>query len=200
MIHWALVAVGYCCGMFPTGILLARAAGVDPRRQGSGNVGATNVLRTAGVRLGVLTLLGDALKGALPVIAARIVAPGVEAQTAVAAVLGHVLPVAPGLKGGKGVATGLGVLVVLSPMVAVLAIVVFAGVVGRWRYVSAGSMAAALSTCPAAWALSAPWSTVVATGAIGALILLRHRENLGRLIEGSEPRLQLPKRQASHGK
>lgn len=188
------VALAYLAGCIPTGLLLTRRIGLDVRRVGSGNIGATNVTRAAGLRLGTLTLLGDASKGAVPTAAAALLgAPdGLVAAVAVATVVGHVFPITLGLRGGKGVATAAGVLAVLAPPIAAAATVLFALAVALTRRVSVGSLTASLAA-PLALALAgAPRAHVVGMGVIAALIVVRHRENLGRLVDGSEPRFGTP--------
>jgi glycerol-3-phosphate acyltransferase PlsY len=194
-----LLLLGYGCGAIPTGVLLTRRVGVDVRTTGSGNIGATNVARTAGMRLGVATLAGDVLKGMLPVIVARLATSdaGLWAAVGLAAVVGHVFPVTLRFAGGKGVATALGVVLALCPAAAGVAVAVFAAVVAAWRWVSVASMVAALAA-PVAMALAGCPPPVVGAGlAMAALVVLRHRENLSRLIAGTEPTIQLLKRQAS---
>ncbi len=194
-----LLLLGYACGAIPVGVLLGRLAGVDPRSAGSGNIGATNVARTAGMRLGVATLLGDALKGAGPVLLARWLSDDlvVPAATGLAAVTGHVFPITLGFAGGKGVATALGVVLVLCPRAAAASTFVFAAVVAGTGYVSVGSMVGAL-VAPVAMALIGAPPPVVGAGlAMAALIVLRHRDNLRRLRAGTEPTARLLKGQAS---
>ena len=189
-----LVAIGYLVGSIPTGVLIARLAGVDVRRVGSGNIGATNVTRSAGLRPGLFTLLGDTLKGALPILLARWLhaSEGVEAAVGAAAVAGHVFPVTLGFRGGKGVATALGVLGVLAPVVAGAVLVAFAAVVVASRWVSAGSLVAA-GLAPVLLALLGhPRVHVLTMCGISLLILVRHRANIGRLLAGTEPKLGLP--------
>jgi acyl phosphate:glycerol-3-phosphate acyltransferase len=189
-----LIALGYLCGSIPFGLLLARRAGVDVRRVGSGNIGAANVARSASVRLGIATLALDAAKGALPVALARWLANDpVAAGAGLAAFLGHVFPLYLGLAGGKGVATALGVLATLCPAVASTALVVFVAVFAVWRYVSAASIAAALSTPVAAWVLAYPEASVATILAMTVVIVVRHRQNLARLRAGTEPRFVLKK-------
>src|SRR5919197_6134389 len=141
----ALVVLGYLSGSVPFGVLLTRwTRGVDVRTQGSGNIGATNVARVAGKRLGVAVLVLDALKGALPVVVAMAIfsqAPKTNAAVGLAAFLGHVFPVWLKLKGGKGVATALGVLLVLTPWSALAGFLVYAALFGVWRISSIGSLA-----------------------------------------------------------
>ncbi|MET0621699.1 MAG: glycerol-3-phosphate 1-O-acyltransferase PlsY [Pyrinomonadaceae bacterium] len=200
MLHVAVVSLAYLLGSIPFGYLLVRLrGGGDVRRTGSGGTGATNVSRSAGKRVGVLTLLLDALKGMGAVLVARsLLGAGAEwwvCAAGVAAVLGHVFPVWLRFRGGKGVATGLGVFLVLAPLATMCALVVFVVVVGLWRYVSLGSMTAAAVLPLAVWALSAlgisdraaaPVLAVAVTGA--ALIVFMHRANIGRLLRGEESR------------
>jgi len=201
-VSWVLVVVGYLCGSIPTGVLLARRVGVDVRRSGSGNIGATNVARTAGTALGVATLVADAAKGAVPVVIARATegSASLAAAVGVAAFLGHVFPVTLGFAGGKGVATALGVLAVLCPLGVACAVGVFAAVVGVLRYVSLGSVLGAAAAPLAIWAVGCPVSVRAAALVMAAIIVLRHRENLGRLRAGTEPRFALHKKQATPGK
>jgi glycerol-3-phosphate acyltransferase PlsY len=193
-----LVAVGYLCGSVPWGLLLARRVGVDVRRTGSGNIGAANVARSAGVGLGLATLAADAAKGALPVALARWVTadPAVAAAAGAAAFAGHVFPVTLGFAGGKGVATALGVLATLAPLAALAAVAVFVLVFGVCRYVSLGSVAGALTAPAAVAAMAEPNAVLAAALAMSAVIVFRHRGNLARLRAGTEPRFALHKRQA----
>ncbi len=188
-----LIFISYLLGSVPTGVIIAKLAkGTDPRRSGSGNIGATNVARTLGRGAGVATLLGDMLKGAIPVFYAMHYASlgvVVVSLAALAAVLGHLFPVYLGFKGGKGVATACGVFLVLSPLATLICAVVFALIVLVTRYVSLGSMYSAI-TMPLALALLpgklefAPVSFLIAL-----LIVFRHRANIKRLKEGTENRL-----------
>lgn len=182
------IVIAYLAGSIPTGVLLARIAGVDVRAAGSGNIGATNVARTAGGKLGALTLVGDVLKGLAPVLLARICGLGsaTVATVAVAALVGHVFSIFLGLHGGRGVATGLGVLLGLAPSAALIPLGVFLAAVALWRIVSLGSVLAALSAPVVLILLRYPVSTCVAGVVIAALILLRHRDNISRLLAGTE--------------
>lgn len=190
-----LVVAAYLAGSIPTGVLLARTAGIDVRREGSGNVGATNVARTAGKKLGVLTLVGDLVKGLVPVVVARAlgVPGGVVAAVAFAAIAGHVCSIFLSFRGGKGVATGLGVLLGLAPATVPIALAVFAVAVAATRIVSVASIGAALAAPLVAWWLAYPEPVVLAAAAIAALIISRHRENLVRLLAGTEPRFRARK-------
>jgi len=202
MLHIAVVALAYLLGSIPFGYLLVRlSAGGDVRETGSGGTGATNVTRRAGKGAGLLTLLLDALKGAAAVLVARaLLGAGGPADwwvcaAGAAAVLGHVFPVWLRFRGGKGVATGLGVFLVLAPLATLCALLVFVLVVWLWRYVSLGSIAAAVVLPLAVWMLSklgvsdraAP--PLLATAAAGAaLIVYMHRANIARLRRGEESR------------
>lgn len=194
-----LILVAYLVGSIPTGLLLARRAGIDPRRSGSGNVGATNVARSAGVRIGLATLAGDATKGALPVVTARWLDLGesVAASAGVAAVIGHVAPIGLRFRGGKGVATALGALSVLAPGAAAACVAVFAAVAWRHRLVSLASILAAITAPAVLLVTGAPTGTTAAMAVVAALIVARHHENLRRLVAGTEPRLALPKERAA---
>jgi acyl phosphate:glycerol-3-phosphate acyltransferase len=193
-----LVVFGYLVGSVPWGLLLARRAGVDVRRAGSGNIGAANVARTVGARLGLLTLLADVAKGAVPVLAARVLVAGPVAPAAAgfAAFAGHLFPPALRFAGGKGVATALGVLLVLAPDAAAAALAVFALVFAASRRVSVASLAAAIAAPATAALLPHPTPTLLAALAMSSLVVLRHRENLARLRTGEEPRFDLPTKQA----
>lgn len=184
--------VAYLVGAVPVGFLVARAFGIgDIRRHGSGNIGATNVLRTAGRVAALLTLAGDAAKGALAVAAggALLGGPAGAAAAAVAAVLGNCWSVFLGFRGGKGVATGLGALLALVPAAVAPAAAVWLGVVLVSRYVSLGSLAAAVCAPAAAALLGYPAPSVVAAALAGAIVIARHRENIRRLVHGTERRL-----------
>jgi glycerol-3-phosphate acyltransferase PlsY len=194
-----LIFVAYLLGSIPTGLLLARRAGIDPRRSGSGNIGATNVARSAGVRIGLATLAGDATKGALPVMTARWLGLGepLAASAGVAAVIGHIAPIGLRFRGGKGVATALGALSVLAPWTAAACVAVFAGVAWRHRLVSLASILATITAPAVLLATGAPAGTTTAMAVVAVLIVLRHHENLRRLMAGTEPRLTLPKERAA---
>ena len=184
-----LVALGYLCGSVPFGLLLARRfAGKDVREAGSGNIGATNVARVAGKKLGAVVLLLDALKGALPVLAARLLVEGQwwHAGVAIAAVLGHVFPPWLKFKGGKGVATAAGVLAVLLPYSAAAGFAVWALVMLGWRVSSVGSLLGAAVAVGLAFALGAPLEYRALAGALVVLIVFTHRENVKRLLARSE--------------
>ncbi|HVP59312.1 MAG TPA: glycerol-3-phosphate 1-O-acyltransferase PlsY [Myxococcaceae bacterium] len=188
-----LVLLGYLSGSIPFGLLLVRAAhGVDVRQRGSGNIGATNVARVAGKGLGALVLLLDALKGALPVLLARAVAPSpvVPAAVGLAAVAGHVAPPWLGFRGGKGVATALGVLAVLAPRAALAGALTYAVVLAALRVSSVGSLLAGLVAVGVAWLVpGTPPTAAVLTSMLFLAMLWTHRGNIGRLLRRGEPRV-----------
>jgi glycerol-3-phosphate acyltransferase PlsY len=187
------VAAAYVVGALPIGFLVARAFGVgDIRRHGSGNIGATNVLRTLGRLPAVLTLVGDIAKGYLAVVlAARLGGddPAVAASGAVAAVAGNCWSVFLGFRGGKGVATGLGALLRLAPLATLAAVPVFVVVAVTTRFVSLASLLSAACVPFGAWALGAPRASVIGAFGVAAIVILRHRENIARLRAGTERRV-----------
>jgi glycerol-3-phosphate acyltransferase PlsY len=189
------VLAGYLIGSLPLGLLLARGwAGVDPRRVGSGNLGATNVYRTAGWGLGLTVMALDMAKGTGAVLlAARTGAgDGTTVAAGVAAVLGHVFPVWLRGRGGKGVATACGAFAVLAPLATAASLAAFVLTVAATRVVSAGSLMATL-TLPSVAALSGTTSAVTAGAAIAAAVIAwRHRGNLARIRAGTERRLRRP--------
>jgi glycerol-3-phosphate acyltransferase PlsY len=187
----ALVLVaGYLLGSIPFAFLLARRLrGVDLRRTGSGNVGATNVMRTAGSRTAAAVVALDVIKGAVVVVLAGRWAPGALAPAAgLAAILGHIYPVWLRFRGGKGVATAFGVFGVLAPLGAVLCFVCFLGTVWVTRYVSLGSVVATMALGPVAYLTDAPTPVVVAALMTAVLVIDRHRGNLARVQAGTESR------------
>lgn len=186
------VSLGYLVGSIPFALLVARlATGIDVRRAGSGNVGAANVLRTSGVAMAVCVLVLDMAKGAASVLWVARFTPGESgpALAGLAAVVGHVYPVWLRFRGGKGVATAAGVFSVLTPLAIGPAAVVFVLTVWTTRYVSLGSVLATLALGPLAWSTGASSAATLTAAAVGALIVFRHRSNIGRLRDGSERRL-----------
>ena len=182
------VIAAYLLGSIPTGLLLARAFGVDIRSAGSGNIGATNVYRTLGRKVGVMTLVGDCLKGLVPVLAAKYfgVSGGWIAMVGLAAFLGHVYTVFLGFKGGKGVATALGVFLGVSPAAVLAALVIFSLVLWKWRYVSLASITAA-AAMPVLIALAGQESFIILMSlVIAAIVIFKHRDNIERLKAGTE--------------
>ena len=195
MTTWLLtLATAYLLGSIPFGYLLVRfLRKEDVRAVGSGNIGATNVARAGGTTLGLLTLLCDTLKGYLSVLIAAQLAPRTAhgpSALAVAAVAGHIFPIWLRLRGGKGIATALGVFLALVPMVALSAVAVFALVVALTRYVSLGSIIAAVSIPLFAILLEPQRSPALLAGlsVIALLTIVKHHANIGRLFRGTENR------------
>ena len=199
LMTWILIVVAYLLGSIPFGYLIVKErAGVDVRSVGSGNVGATNVLRVSGKGPAVAVLLMDMAKGCFPVLVGRFlgVSPAILALVAVAAVLGHVFSIFLGFQGGKGVATALGAFLALAPIATATSIAVFILVVVWKRYVSLGSVVA-VATFPV-WAyvygrtgwMTVPWLAVCIAGLATALVVfVKHRANLQRIAEGTESRI-----------
>jgi glycerol-3-phosphate acyltransferase PlsY len=187
-------AAAYMIGSIPFSFLVAKAFGVrDVRRVGSGNVGATNVLRSAGRTAGVVAFLLDAGKGAVAAVLAMRLAPEeprLAPLAAILAVVGHMYPVWLRFEGGKGAATGLGAFAPLVPEAAAGAVVVFGLVAALTRFVSLGSIAGAFALVLLAYAGRGASPTVVAASVTAALVVLRHRSNLRRIVAGTERRLK----------
>ncbi len=191
-IEITLLVSAYLLGSIPTGLLLAKAAGVNIRETGSGNIGATNVYRTLGRKVGIMTLIGDCLKGLIPVLIAKQLGlpEAWIAATGLAAFLGHIYTIFLGFKGGKGVATALGVFLGVSPLSVLVALGVFILVLVRWRYVSLASITAA-AAMPLVVALLEPKKLLIAMSlAIAALVIYKHRENIRRLRSGTESKFK----------
>jgi glycerol-3-phosphate acyltransferase PlsY len=196
-----IVAASYLLGSIPTGYLLIRVfRHEDIRSVGSGNIGATNVLRSGGKGLGALTFLLDMLKGCAAVYLGAVIgvllAPtasvrNMQALAALCAVLGHMFPVWLGFKGGKGVATGFGVFLVAAPWAALAAIAVFVLVMALSRYVSLSSIVGSASFPIFAWYLvhgDRPWFFIAVQFVVALLVIAKHHENIRRLLAGTESR------------
>jgi glycerol-3-phosphate acyltransferase PlsY len=195
-----LVVLAYLLGSIPTGYLLVKLfRHEDIRSLGSGNIGATNVIRSGGKGLGAATFLLDALKGAIAVLLSALIAPqfsgipprDIEALAALVAVLGHMFPLWLKFKGGKGVATGFGVFLVAAPLGALAAITVFAIILLLTRYVSVASILGAASFPIFAWFLvrgDKPPFFIAAQVIVALLIIVKHHQNIRRLLNGSENR------------
>jgi len=190
----ALLAA-FLCGSIPFGLLLVRLTRrVDVRSVGSGNIGATNVARAGGAMLGVLVLVLDLLKGVAGVLAATAVAgpdaaPALAGAVVAAPVAGHVFTPWLGFRGGKGVATALGALAVTDARVLAVALAAFVLAAAPTRIVSAGSLAAAVAAAAAGFVRHGTAPVAWGIAAVAALVIVRHRENLKRIIAGTEPRL-----------
>jgi glycerol-3-phosphate acyltransferase PlsY len=187
-----LVIGGYFVGSIPTGIILAKLSSTkDIRQEGSGNIGATNVYRVLGAKLAVLTLIGDIAKGAIPVILARYLLGNDMwiAGVAFPTFLGHIFPIFLKFRGGKGVATALGIILVIAPLMAPCMIIIFALVVMKWKHVSLGSLTASalmpIFLCLAGY----PIIYVNLSLVMGCLIFYRHWDNIKRLREGREKKV-----------
>jgi acyl phosphate:glycerol-3-phosphate acyltransferase len=198
-LYWLIPAIAYVLGSIPFGFLIVKVRGADIRQTGSGNIGAANVARNAGVVSGLLTLLLDVAKGYLAVwIAARWTQGDMRwmMAAALAAVVGHMFPIWLGFRGGKGVATGLGVFLPISAEAVAAAVVLWLVVVAFWRYSSLGSIIAAVALPVFVHLLYAPRHApppyvTVGTILISVLVLTKHRSNIERLIAGTEARLKL---------
>jgi len=192
MIRIIVVVVAYLIGSIPFGYLIVRRKiGADIRQTGSGGTGATNVSRRAGKAAGVLTLLLDAAKGSVAVLIAKALTGDdwVIAAAAIAALVGHIFPVWLRFRGGKGVATGVGIFLMLAPVALLCAGVIFVAIVALTRYVSLGSIIAAILIPVFVWLLSDLRPLLIAAIVGGALIVFAHRGNIQRLASGTESRI-----------
>jgi glycerol-3-phosphate acyltransferase PlsY len=198
-----IIAIAYALGSIPFGYLIVQAwAGADIRESGSGGTGATNVSRRAGKPAGLITLILDVLKGAFGVLLARWFTPGEElgwtvAVTGIAVVVGHIFPIWLGFRGGKGVATAVGVFLVLAPLNLVVAGLVFFCTILLTRYVSLASILASVSLLLFTWLQRQFGATyyrgdmiLISAVVIAILIIFAHRANIGRLIRGTENRFR----------
>ena len=186
-----VLAASYLLGSIPFSYLVARQRGVDVRTVGSGNVGATNVMRSVGRGAGLVAFVLDAAKGAVAALIAQRSGLGtaVASLAAVSAIVGHMYPVWLGFKGGKGVATGAGAFLPLAPLATGVALVVFAVTLAATRYVSLGSMLGAVSLAVAAALGGAATPVWAAAASMALLIVWKHRANIQRLAAGTESRI-----------
>ena len=185
----AALAFGYLLGAIPFGLILTKLAGLgDVRAIGSGNIGATNVLRTGRKGLAAATLLGDALKGTVAVLVAARFGEGPMLAAGLGAFLGHLFPVWLGFKGGKGVATFIGVLLGLAPLAVLAFAAVWLGLAFALRYSSLAALAASAVTPAVLWALGQPREAVLFL-VLGLLLWWKHAPNIRRLLDGSEGRI-----------
>jgi acyl phosphate:glycerol-3-phosphate acyltransferase len=195
-----LALAAYLCGSIPTGVIVARiSGGPDPRTVGSGRTGGTNALRALGRKWAALVVAGDVLKGALPVVVARVLDAGPAAEVAcgLAAVAGATRSVFLGFRGGRGVGTGVGTMLVIQPIAVLLAVPVFVGVILVTRYVSLGSLLGSAAMVAWAWLfwMAANGSISIAyplyTAAGAAIVWLAHADNIDRLLHGKERKFDL---------
>lgn len=192
MLQTTLVLLSaYLIGSIPFSLIISRLSkGIDIRNYGSGNIGATNVLRVIGKKEALLALIGDVLKGILPVLLALYFLEDFWiAATAVLVVLGHVFPIFAGFKGGKGVATSLGALLLIIPPAIIISLIIWVVVLAVFRYASLASVMAALSLPILCWALKTPFVFTAAATTNAAVICLKHTENLKKIIAGTESKV-----------
>jgi glycerol-3-phosphate acyltransferase PlsY len=195
-----LIVGAYLCGSIPVGVVVARlTGGVDPRTVGSGRTGGTNALRALGRKRAAVVVIGDLLKGAIPVLVARYVSGSavVEVLCGLAAVAGAIWSVFVGFRSGRGVGTGVGTMLVIQPLAVLLALPVFIAVILVTRYVSLGSLLGSAALVPAMlliWAVASgtvPPSYLVYTALGVVLIWIAHRDNIDRLLHGTERKFDL---------
>ncbi len=187
-----LVGVAYLIGSIPFGVIVGKLRGFDPRAVGSGIIGMTNVARAGGSSSAAITFAGDILKGAIPVAVARMMGfpPAILAWVALAAFLGSIFSVFLGFSGGKGVSASLGVWAVLAPLALLFALAAFGITFATTRIMSLASIVAAIVLVPAAAGLSMRRPYVLLAIVMSALVLIRHQENIRRLIAGKEKRFE----------
>lgn len=189
------IAAGYVAGSIPTGLVVGRIArGIDIRDYGSGKIGFTNVLRTVGARWGIVALLGDFAKGAAPVVLARVISdePYVAMAAGLAAAIGHDWPVFAGFRGGRGVAASYGVILALNPIAGAALLPLGLAIIGITRIVSLMSVVMAPVVAVVFVILAAldvhPWAYAIYAIAAAVLVVVLHRENIERLLAGTEPK------------
>lgn len=194
ILHFLLgFVLGHVCGSVPSGLWLVQAFhGIDIRNYGSKNIGTTNVFRTVGPKTAVLVLIADAFKGILAVgiMSYLFHNPLLDVITALGALLGHNYSLFLGFKGGKGVATALGLLIFMMPKVAVASFGIWLVCVLLTRFVSLGSIMAAIFTPPLAWYLGYPSAYVIFSVIAAFFVVLRHKENIHRLLTGTESKIK----------
>lgn len=186
-----LIVGAVLMGSIPFGVLIARVRGVDLKKVGSGNIGATNVLRTMGKAAALFTLTGDVLKGALPVLAAQYLLhdPTLEGIVGLTAILGHNFSLFLRLRGGKGVATSIGVLFVYSPCAAAATVALWLAAIFLTRYSSLGAIVSFGLLPVSMYLFDNSREKLIVSFMIAALLMIRHADNINRLIRGTEPRI-----------
>ncbi len=186
--------IGYLLGSIPTGLVLVKMiCGIDIRDYGSHNIGTTNVFRTVGARMASFVLLGDVLKGIVAVMLVKFLFSAnlhMQLVTALAALLGHTFSVFLHFKGGRGVATGLGLVIYFMPEVAIFSLALWAGIVFVTKYVSLASVVAAFLTPFAAFYRDYPWELVLFVSLACLFVIVRHYENIIRLLHGEETKIK----------
>lgn len=189
-----MLLLGYILGSVPFGLILSKLGGLgDIRLQGSGNIGATNVLRTGNKKLALATLVLDGLKGTLPVLVAQsYFSPEVASLAGLCAVIGHIFPIWLKCKGGKGVATVLGVVFAIDLLLGGIACAVWLAMFAAFRYSSLSALTAMAATAIAAYVLTPPFVFYV-IACLSVLVIIRHHANIKRLVEGTEPRSSFKK-------
>jgi glycerol-3-phosphate acyltransferase PlsY len=189
LVYLAPLIAGYLLGSIPFGLILTRAAGIgDIREIGSGNIGATNVLRTGSKKLAAATLALDALKGIVAVVLCGLLAEAAAVMAAVGAVLGHMFPLWLGFKGGKGVATTLGVLIGLSWPVGAITCAMWLALAAAFRYSSLAALSSILIGAVASWYF-VDWRVALVITLLVPLVWGRHHQNIRRLLNGTEPKI-----------
>jgi glycerol-3-phosphate acyltransferase PlsY len=193
-----LLVAAYLIGSIPTGVIVGRIRGFDPRTVGSGNIGTSNVARAGGASAAAITFAGDVLKGALPVVIARSAGFPVEtiAWTGLATFVGSICSIFLRFRGGKGVAAALGVWLAISPLALLFALAAFGVIFAFSRTMSLASMTAAIALPPTVAAMGLPRQYLLLAIVMTALVIFRHRENIQRIARGEEPTFQ-PKRDES---
>jgi acyl phosphate:glycerol-3-phosphate acyltransferase len=188
-----LIVIAYLIGSIPFGVIVGRMRGFDPRAVGSGNIGMTNVARAGGTSAAALTFIGDVLKGAVPVGVARMMGfpPATLAWVALAAFLGSIASVFLGFSGGKGLSASLGVWAVLAPMALLFPLAAWGITLATTRIMSLASIIAAIVLVPTVAALSMPRAYILLAIVMSALVLIRHHENIRRLVAGEEKRFEV---------
>jgi acyl phosphate:glycerol-3-phosphate acyltransferase len=190
-----LLIASYLIGSIPTGLIVGRLSGFDPRAVGSGNIGASNVARAGGASAAAITFLGDMLKGLIPVLVARLAGFDARAVAAVAlaAFVGSICSVFLRFSGGKGGACAVGIWLAISPLAIGIALLVFLALVAVWRIMSLSLIGAVIAGVPAVALTGSHRSYFALAVVMGLLLLWRHRENINRLIARTEPVVGAPK-------
>jgi glycerol-3-phosphate acyltransferase PlsY len=186
-----LILFAFLLGSIPFGVVVAKAYGVNLKKVGSGNIGATNVLRAMGKGPALLTLVGDVLKGSLAVMAGRYLlhSPSLEGIMGLSAIVGHNFSLFLRFRGGKGVATSIGVLLIYSPAVGVLTVFLWLGVILATRYSSLGALVSFGILPFSTYVLDYTQEKLIVSILIASLLILRHTDNIKRLLQGTEPKM-----------